>query len=67
MRVAIWPAHGCVPAALFYCVPNIVLCAPVDIMSSSSSCFAILVLIEDLQEPSAEAPRPVYICSQQKN
>ena len=55
------------PQPFFYCVPNIVLCAPVDIMSSSSSCFAILVLIEDLQEPSAEAPRPVYICSEQKN
>ena len=57
----------CTRSPFFDCVPNVVLCATVDIMSSSSSCFAILVLIEDSQGPPAEASRPVYICSEQMN
>ena len=67
MRVACWLAYGSVLAALFVRVLNISLCATVDIMSSSSSCFAILVLIDDPQGPPPESPRPVYIFSEQKN
>ena len=44
------------PQPFFVCVLNISLCATVDIMSSSFSCFAILVLIDDPQGPPPATP-----------